>query len=203
MSDSKYDNFRVEEDEDEEADRLMKAWDESFDGAGGVGEQGPAGVTDGGVDENEDDEESETEQSNDSDDDSDSDDGRVHVPGRTESVKRLPGQVTERPVFSFIWRQKPASNQPNQPDVNTTTNDFDDDEVEQAMRDMNPQTTESHITPTANTDTCPTITNGTQDVNAILRVDSSQVSPRRRSHDMFVEPPDGLEEADAVKRHCH
>jgi hypothetical protein len=206
MSDSKYDSFRVEEDNDEEANRLMKAWDESFDGAGGVGEQGSAGFTDVGTnideDKDEDEDERESEASNDSDDDSDEDDGKVHVPRRTASVKRLPGQASERPVFSFIWRQQPEPNQPNEPDVDATADDFDDEEAEQAIQAMHSQNADGHIAPTTNTDMSPTITNGTEGVNAIPRVESSQVSPRRRSHDVFVEP-DAVDEGDAVKRHCH
>lgn len=211
MSDSKYGLSGIEEDEDEELNRLTGERNESFEGAREVGHQGLAGFAD--VDLGLKDEEAGQEQGDDwsdwsdnNNDDDDDDDLIVHTGRNTVSQKRLPDQVMEssirRPVFSFSRRQHPEAETKGGTDHDAVADEFDDEEAEQAMRDMASDALGACTAPTISTDMDMATGEGTEDVDMVSLVEPQiQASPRRRSHDDFIEL-EGSEEEDHVKRHC-
>jgi hypothetical protein len=145
MSDSKYGSSGIEEDEDEELNRLTGERDESFEDAKEIGHQGLVGFTDVGLglkdeeagQEQEDDWSDWSDNDNDDDDD---DDLIVPIGRKTVSQKRLPDQVMgssiRRPVFSFSWRQHPEAQTKGETDHDAVADEFDDEEAEQVMRDI-------------------------------------------------------------------
>jgi hypothetical protein len=213
MSDSKYGSFGIEEDEDEELNRLTGERNESFEGAREVGHQGLVGFAD--VDLGLKDEEAGQEQgddwsdwsdNNNDDDDDDDDDLIVHTGRNTVSQKRLPDQVMgssiRRPVFSFTRRQHPEAETKGGTDHDAVADEFDDEEAEQAMRDMASDALGACTAPTISTDMDMATGEGTEDVDMVSLVEPQiQASPRRRSHDDCIEF-EGSEEEDHVKRHC-
>ncbi|CAN9113115.1 unnamed protein product [Alternaria alternata] len=143
-------------------------------------------------------------------DESDSDDEEddlIHTGREILSQKRLPGQVTglsiQRPVFSFRWQKQTEARETDETRGDATSHEFEDEEVEQAMREMTPEATEPSVQSTTNVD-MPMIASGRAEEMGVVSLagPETQVSPRRRSYEEFNEFGETKEE-DGVKRYCH
>ncbi|KAI4653509.1 hypothetical protein J4E93_001275 [Alternaria ventricosa] len=172
---SAYDEFGVAE--EEELEISTEALDKPVQEAG----ERFAGFTD--VDLDSEDEGKDSDWS-DTTDEGDGEDDLMTVVGRsTVGGKRLPGQTGDvnfrRPVFTFSWphrREEDEEGDTVSDTISDTSSDeFDDDEVEEAMRDMD-------------------------NVGAVsLAEPDLLITPRRRSHDEFVECEE-VDEESHVKR---
>lgn len=143
-------------------------------------------------------------------DESDSDDEEddlIHTGREILSQKRLPGQVTglsiQRPFFSFRWQKQTEARETDETRGDATSHEFEDEEVEQAMREMTPEATEPSVQSTTNVD-MPMIASGRAEEMGVVSLagPETQVSPRRRSYEEFNEFGETKEE-DGVKRYCH
>ena len=169
---SAYDEFGVAE--DEELETSTEARDEASQTDGETNKGRFAGFTD--VDLDSEDEGKNSEWCDTTDEGDGEEDLMMIVGRRTQGGKRLPGQTVEvnfrRPVFMFSWPGREEVDEEGDTVSDTSSDEFDDDEVEDAMRDMD-------------------------DVDVVsLAEPHLQVTPRRRSHDEFVE----CEEVDEEKR---
>jgi hypothetical protein len=141
----------------------------------------------------------------DDEDEDNEDDPTVHPGRETVGGKRLPGEDNglniRRPVFSFNWQKHPEPKDKYEAEVEAMVDEFYDAEVEQAMRDMVPETTTPPTDPAANSD-IPMVASGEAETGmAALAAPEIQVSPRRRSHDEFKE--EEVQEENHIKKHRH
>jgi len=164
---SAYDEFGIAE--EEELETSTEARDETSQTDGDTNKGRFAGFTD--IDLDSEDEGKDSEWSDTTDEGDGEEDLMMVVGRRTVGGKRLPGQTTEvnfrRPVFMFSWPGRGEVDEEgdtvSDTVSDTSSDEFDDDEVEEAMRDMD-------------------------DVDVVsLAEPHLQVTPRRRSHDEFVE----------------
>jgi hypothetical protein len=204
MSDSKYDGIGIDEDEEEAREKLVKAQDKIPKEIPEKCKERFAGFTD--VDLDSEDEGQESDWSDESDDGRGEDDLMTHLDRRTEGAKRLPGQVTglssRRPVFSFSWPKQLEAEDASATDIDITSGDFDDDEVEQGMREMDSGASCASNAPSTCADVPTVVSGGAGDVKAVSLVEPIRISSHRRSHDEFV-GCQGIGEKDHVKRPCH
>ena len=170
---SAYDEFGVAE--EEELEISPETQDGTVQEADEIAKQRFAGFTD--VDLDSEDEEKESDWSDTTDEGDGEEDLMMVVGRRTVGGKRLPGQTGEvnfrRPVFTFSWPGQEEVDEEGDTVSDTSSDEFDDDEVEEAMRDMD-------------------------NVVSLAKPDL-QVTPRRRSHDEFVECEE-VDEEERVKR---
>ncbi|KAI4956043.1 hypothetical protein J4E91_000253 [Alternaria rosae] len=194
-----YDEFGIVA--EEELETSSEAQDEPVQAAGKIGKERFAGFTDVDLDSEDDGRESDWSDDN---DDGDGEDNLMTIMGRrTEGGKRLPGQTAEvkfrRPVFTFSWPGRGEVDEEGDTVSDTSSDEFDDDEVEEAMRDMQPEALYPPTTPSVNADKSM-VGGRAENVDAVsLAEPDLQVTPRRRSHDEFVESEE-VDEEDHVKR---
>jgi hypothetical protein len=204
MSNSRYDSLGIDEDEEQAREKLAKAQDKSSKEIPEKCKERFAGFTD--VDLDSEDEGQESDWSDESDDEHGEDDLITHLGRRTEGAKRLPGQATglssRRPVFSFSWPKQLETEEAGATDIDITLDEFDDDEVERGMREMESGASCASSAPSVSADAPTVASGGAGDVNAVSLVEPIRISSHRRSHDEFV-GCQGIGEEDHAKRPCH
>ena len=205
MSDCNYDRLGGTQDEDEEAEEHRKKWngyanemlqirgkDFTDDGMNIVFGEEVEGMEDDWSDES---------------DSDDEEDDLVHKDRKILSQKRLPGQVMglgiQQPVFLFSWQKQTEARETDETKGDATSHEFEDEEVEQAMREMAPEAMKPSVQLVANIDMPMVASDRAEEIGVVSPAGSeTQVSPRRRSHEEFNEFGETKEE-DSVKRYCH
>ncbi|CAN9294215.1 unnamed protein product [Alternaria alternata] len=204
MSDCNYDRLGGTQNEDEEAEEHRKKWN---DYANEMLQLRGKGFIDDGMNMvfGEEVEEMKDVWSDESDS-NDEEDNLIHTGRKILSQKRLPGQVTglsiQRPVFLFSWQKQTEARETDETKGDATSHEFEDEEVEQAMREMTPEAMEPSVQSAANID-MPMIANGRAEEMGVVSLarPETQISPRRRSYEEFNEFGETKEEDD-VKRYC-
>ncbi|KAI4951026.1 hypothetical protein J4E86_007535 [Alternaria arbusti] len=132
---SAYDEFGVAE--EEELELSPKGQDETSQTDGDMDKGRFAGFTDVDLDS---DEEKDSDWSDTTDEGDGKEDLMIVVGRSTVGGKRLPGQTGEvnfrRPVFMFSWPGRGEVDEEGDTVSDTSSDEFDDDEVEEAMRGM-------------------------------------------------------------------
>ncbi|CAI9633255.1 unnamed protein product [Alternaria burnsii] len=205
MSDCNYDRPGGTQDEDEEAEEHRKEWndyanrmlqlrgnDSIDDGINMVFGEEVEGMEDDWSDES---------------DSDDEEDGLIHTDRKILSHTRLPGQVPglsiQRPVFSLSWQKQTEARETDETKGDATSHEFEDEEVEQAMREMTPEAMELSVKSAANIDMPTVASSRAEEMGVVPPAEpETQVSPRRRSHEEFNEFGE-IKEEDSVKGYCH
>jgi hypothetical protein len=205
MSDCNYDRLGGTQDEDEEAEEHRKKWNNY---ANEMLQIRGKDLTDDGMNIvfGEEVEGMEDDWSDESDSDDEKDD-LIHTGKEILSQKRLPGQITrlsiQRPVFLFSWQKQTEARETDETRGDATSHEFEDEDVEQAMREITPEAVEPSKQSAANIDMPMVVSGRAEEMRVVsLAGPETQVSPRRRSHEEF----DGsgeTKEGDGVKRSCH